>query len=158
MRAQISQLLDPQMNKCMNEEKRDLFLCFISNIGSLTTGGVGETQLRELDSGKVGTPLLLRPLMVQQTCGAQILTYQQKDRIEHFTLWSDYDTHEPLLQRGVLLRPATLIQYMNSQLAYFPNISFVSYHLGKKTCLSVYRYKCHFFLSFADNQNMNYVI
>ena len=39
----------------------------------------------------------------------QILTSQQIDRIEHFTLWSDYGTHKPLLQHGVLSRSSTLI-------------------------------------------------
>ena len=59
--------------------------------------------------------------------GTQILTYQQADRIEHFTLWSDYGTQGPLLQHGVLLRPTTLIYCMNSQLSYFPNLSFLRY-------------------------------
>ena len=47
------------MNKCMNEERRDFFIHLTRNIGSLTTGGVGETQLHLLDSGKVGTPLFI---------------------------------------------------------------------------------------------------
>jgi len=41
----MSQLLDPEMNKCMNEDMRDLFIYSTSSIGSVTTIGVGETQL-----------------------------------------------------------------------------------------------------------------
>ena len=67
--------------------------------------------------------------------GTQILTYLHSDRIEHFIVWSDYDTHEPLLQHGVLWRPTTLIYCMNSKLEYFPNLSFLSYPLTKNNAI-----------------------
>ena len=47
------------MRKCVNEDSRDLFIHFTSTIGSLTTRGVGETQLNQLDARTVGTPLFI---------------------------------------------------------------------------------------------------
>ena len=58
----MSQLLDPEMNKCMNEDMRDLFIYSTSSIGSVTTIGVGETQRQQLYSRKAETPLFISSL------------------------------------------------------------------------------------------------
>ena len=142
----------------MNEERRYLFTHFTTVLGHSQLEVLVKHNYTNWIQGNWGLHFLSCPLMVQWTCGYPNIDILTNDTIEHFTLWSDYGTHEPLLQLGVLLRPTTLIQCMNSQLVYFPNLSFLSYPLRKKiTLLSVYRYKCHFFLSFLDNQNMNYV-
>ena len=113
----LSQLLDPQMNKCMNEERRYLFIHFTSNIGSLTT-----TLTRFRASGD--SIFYLIPQWFNEHVGTQTLTYRQTNRIEHFTLWSDYGTHKPLLQCGLLLRPTTLYtiwipNYLIFQISHF---------------------------------------